>query len=186
MKILMVLDREFPPDLRVENEIDAMLRSGHEVHLACYTRKDKPFLEKSGSLTIHRRPISGFTYKSSVAALSLPFYFSFWKEFLTGILQQGPFDVVHVHDLPLTGPCVELKKKYGLRLIADLHENWPAFVRMSKHTNTPAGKLLSPVFLWHAAPPPSGYINGPDAACGRAPGLRHRATGRGVCVRLRS
>jgi len=40
MKILMILESEFPPDVRVENEIVALTEAGHEVHLACSTRKN--------------------------------------------------------------------------------------------------------------------------------------------------
>ena len=39
MKILMVLDHEFPPDIRVENEIASLHNAGHEIHVACYTMK---------------------------------------------------------------------------------------------------------------------------------------------------
>jgi glycosyltransferase involved in cell wall biosynthesis len=53
-----------------------------------------------------------------------------------------------VHDLPLVGLGNRLKKRFNIKLTADLHENWPAFVAISKHTNTLAGKVFSPVFLW--------------------------------------
>jgi glycosyltransferase involved in cell wall biosynthesis len=144
----MVLDREFPPDIRVENEIEALIHAGHEVHIACYTRKSRPPCEKSGRLIIHRKPISGFLYKSSAASLTLPFYFRFWKKFLMQLLQNNHFDVLHVHDLPLVGPGAKLKRQFKLKLIADLHENWPAYLDISKHTNTLLGRMLSPIFLW--------------------------------------
>jgi glycosyltransferase involved in cell wall biosynthesis len=148
MKILMVLDHEFPPDIRVENEISALSQAGHEMHIACFTQKNKPSFEKEGMLTIHRRPVSGLMYKLSVASLTLPFYYIFWKRFLTKIISSGSFEALHIHDLPLVGVGAKLKKQFNLKLISDLHENWPAYLKISKHTNTPAGKLLSPIFLW--------------------------------------
>jgi len=48
MKILMVLEWEFPPDVRVENEMLALTEAGYEVHLACSTRKDKSLKETYG------------------------------------------------------------------------------------------------------------------------------------------
>ena len=78
----MVLDREFPPDLRVENEIDTLIEAGYEIHLACYTHENKPLFEKSGNLFIHRKSISPLIYKSSVAILTLPLYRIFWMKFL--------------------------------------------------------------------------------------------------------
>ncbi len=144
----MVLDHEFPPDIRVENEISALLQAGHEMHIACFTQKNKPSVEKDGMLTIHRKPVSGLMYKLSVASLTLPFYYIFWKRFLTKILNKESFEALHIHDLPLVGVGAELKKKFDLKLISDLHENWPAYLSISKHTNTLAGKILSPIFLW--------------------------------------
>jgi glycosyltransferase involved in cell wall biosynthesis len=144
----MVLDREFPPDIRVENEIDALVSAGHEVHIACYTQKGKPLLESTGKFTIHRKPISHFRYRSSAASLTLPFYFCYWRKFLRQLLQVNDFEVLHVHDLPLVGVGGRLKKEFRLKLVADLHENWPAFLDISEHTRTVVGRLLSPIFLW--------------------------------------
>lgn len=148
LRVLMILDREFPPDIRVENEIEALIKAGHEVHIACYTQKDNPIFEAIGKLIIHRKPISAFIYKSSVACLTLPFYFSFWKKFIAEIISVYSFDVIHIHDLPLTRIGALLKKSMNFSLVVDLHENWPAFLKISKHTNTLIGKILSPIFLW--------------------------------------
>lgn len=148
MKILMILDREFPPDLRVENEIEALQHKGHEIHVACFTRKNRLSVEKIGDLTVHRARISDFIYKSSVGALTFPFYFNFWRKFLYQILKREQFDAIHVHDLPLVRVGVELKNKYNVPLAADLHENWPAYLRISKHTKSIMGRILSPNRKW--------------------------------------
>jgi len=148
MKILMVLDREFPPDLRVENEIEALSSSGHEIHLACFTRKNAPPYEKMEFCHVHRRSISGLQFKSSVGVLTLPFYFSFWRSFLDTLFSENHFDAIHVHDLPLVQIGAEMKTKYSCILTADLHENWPAYLRIAKHTNSIMGRLLSPNNKW--------------------------------------
>ena len=136
MKILMVLDREFPPDIRVENEIEALSGTGHEIHLACYTRQNRPQFEKKDKLIIHRKKISTFLYKSSVAALIFPFYFLFWKKFLKKILTKEKFDAIHIHDLPLVAVGIKMKKQFLVSITADLHENWPAYLRIARHTKT--------------------------------------------------
>lgn len=144
----MILDREFPPDLRVENEIEALTGEGIEVHLACFTRKRLPSREIRGKLIIHRQPVSGLTYKSSVAALTFPRYFGFWRHFLQTLVHTNNFNIIHVHDLPLVKVGVGLKKNLGIPLIADLHENWPAYLRMAQHTRTVTGRILSPNKMW--------------------------------------
>jgi glycosyltransferase involved in cell wall biosynthesis len=148
MNILMILDREFPPDIRVENEIETLSEAGHEIHLACFTRENRPEYELAENCHIHRRSISKLLYKSSVAALTFPLYFRFWERYITRLIQEFSFHAIHVHDLPLVKVGAEISRKYNIPLTADLHENWPAYLRISKHTKTPLGRLLSPNRKW--------------------------------------
>jgi len=148
MKILMLLESEFPPDRRVENEISALSEAGHEVHLACFTRKNRQREELFGDAVIHRMPIRIFTYKSSVASLKFPFYFRFWRRFISSLISNQIFDVVHVHDLPLCMIGSEIKNIYNIPLIIDLHENWPGLLRVSPHTKTLLGRLLCNIDEW--------------------------------------
>lgn len=148
MKILMLLDHVFPPDIRVENEISALSHAGHEVHLACFYQEGKPIEEVTETCTIHRRKISKFIYKTSVGALKMPFYFNFWRKYTHQLFKNQQFDVVHVHDLPLAKIGNELKIRYGVKFILDLHENWPVLLQLSQHTNTFLGKILSSNNQW--------------------------------------
>lgn len=148
MNVLMVLDHEFPPDVRVENEATALIEAGHVVYMACYTQKNKPLFEEYKGIKIHRTPIDSFTYKSSVAALTFPHYFNFWYRFIRRIVVENNIKAIHIHDLPLAKVGKRVKDKHGVKLVIDLHENWPALLRVSTHTNTFLGKLLSPNWMW--------------------------------------
>jgi len=148
MKILMILETEFPPDVRVENEMLALTEAGHEVHLACSTRKNRPEREGFGKSIVHRKKMPTFIYKSSVGCLKFPFYFNFWRNFVFSICTKEKFDVIHIHDLPLSQIGVDVKRKFNTRLIIDLHENWPALIKVATHTRTIAGKLLSSNKQW--------------------------------------
>ena len=148
MRILMILDHEFPPDIRVENEMETLSEAGHEIHLACYTRKNRPGYEKGETCHIHRKAISGLVYKSSVAALTFPLYFHFWRRFITRLAREFRFDAIHVHDLPLTEVAAGICRKENIELTVDLHENWPAYLRISSHTQSVLGRLLSPNNKW--------------------------------------
>lgn len=146
----MILDHEFPPDIRVEKEIQSLAEQGYEVHIACFTRIGKPLYEKKENFTIHRKAISDFYYKSSVGALKFPFYFNFWRQFIHKLFAEYQFNVVHVHDLPLAMVGYEMKQKYDVRFVLDLHENWPALLKISDHTQTFAGRLLSSEKKWRS------------------------------------
>jgi len=148
MKILMVLDHEFPPDIRVENEIEALIKSGNEVHVACFTMKDASLEDKYAGAVIHRKPISKFTHKTSVGALRFPFYFNFWRSFLDKLSKTNTFDAIHIHDLPLAKVGYEFAKKHNIKLTIDLHENWPALLDISTHTKSLLGRFLSNTIQW--------------------------------------
>jgi glycosyltransferase involved in cell wall biosynthesis len=148
MKILMLLESEFPPDVRVENEMSALSSAGHEVHLACSTRKDLPVLDRWNNSVIQRKPMSAFIYKSSIGSLKFPFYFSFWRKFIFALLKKESFDAIHIHDLPLSKIGVEAKKVFNIHLIIDLHENWPALLKYAHHTQTFFGRLFSSDRQW--------------------------------------
>ena len=148
MKVLMILDHVFPPDTRVENEIASLSAAGYEIHIACFAQEGRPLLEKTPTCTIHRKKISKFIYKSSVGVLKFPFYFNFWRNFVKELFSANHFDVIHIHDLPLAKIGLEAKKKYNVKYILDLHENWPVLLQLSQHTNTLLGKLLSSTKQW--------------------------------------
>lgn len=146
--VLMVLEGEFPPDDRVFKEAQTLISEGFNVTIACYTFKDKPAYEVFENIQIFRRKIPTIIYKSSVAILRSNVYFNWWKKYLTEILQENTFDIIHIHDLPLAKVGAYFKKKYNYKLVVDLHENWPAYLTIATHTNTFFGKILSSTKQW--------------------------------------
>jgi len=148
MVILMLLEHNFPGDVRVDKEVQSLFEAGHKVIVASTTIGNMPEVERTGNCTIYRKKISPFINKSSVGALRFPFYFNFWRSFLKEILKKERIDAIHVHDLPLAKVGLEFKRKHGVKLIIDLHENYPALLEISQHTKTLLGKLLSSNKQW--------------------------------------
>lgn len=144
----MILDSEFPPDIRVENEIQQIQKLGYDISIACLTFKNKSEFEIQNNLKIYRKKISSIMYKTSVGALKFPFYFNFWRNYIREILNQNEYDILHIHDLPLAKVGIDIKKEFELKVLVDLHENWPALIADAKHTNTFLGKLLSSKKQW--------------------------------------
>ncbi len=148
MKILMVLESAFPPDKRVEKEMVALTEAGHTVELACSVRNQPSSTGSWEGVVIHRRKMSKFIYRSSVGCLKFPFYFNFWRKHVFSILDKSHFDVIHIHDLPLIRIGTEAKERYGILLVSDLHENYPALLKDAVHTKTLAGRILSSDRQW--------------------------------------
>ncbi len=150
MKILMVLETKFPPDLRVENEIDALLDKGHDVTIIAGFRQRLERESSYGKAKVIREYIPTFIYKSSIGCLSYPFYFNFWAKLIKNELSSNKYDAVHIHDLPLTKVIVELKKQhnYNFKITLDLHENYPDMLKIAKHTNSLIGKRFFNYQQW--------------------------------------
>lgn len=146
----MALERDFPPDLRVENEIKSLIKAGHQVSMACYTFKGQTQVFDWNGCTIYKKKISRFIHKSSIGALRFPFYFKFWRKHLQSIINKEGNDAIHIHDLPLAKIGYEFKNKLKAKFVLDLHENWPAYLRISTHTQGFWGRLLSSNKQWEA------------------------------------
>ncbi|MBT5162735.1 MAG: glycosyltransferase family 4 protein, partial [Lentimicrobiaceae bacterium] len=76
-------------------------------------------------------------------AIKFPFYFNFWRSFIADIFKTEKFDAIHIHDLPLAKVGYEFAKKHNIKLTLDLHENWPALLRIATHTQSILGQFLS-------------------------------------------
>lgn len=148
MKILMVLENDFPPDVRVEKEALSLQNKGHEVAIVsiCFTKDARESNYKQ--IRLFKKYISFLVYKSGALALSIPLYFNFWKKYVRDIRNEFEFDAIHVHDLPLASVGLYAKKKFGVHYILDLHENYPALVDASPYSKTFLGKLLISVRQW--------------------------------------
>jgi hypothetical protein len=153
MDILMLLENDFLNDPRVEKEVETLHKANHKIIVATISVSDLPSEEIRENCLVLRKRISKFIKKSSVGSLKFPFYFNFWRNYVKQIIRDHRIDAIHVHDLPLTHVGNEFKKKYKIKLIIDLHENWPALLNVSSHTNTITGKLLSSERQWRLYKP---------------------------------
>ena len=146
----MLLENDFLRDSRVEKEVHTLFKAGHEIIVAAISRSGLPLEERRNDCLVIRKNIPELILKTSVGALKFPIYFNFWRSFLRDILKDYKIDAIHVHDLPLCRMGIELKKKYNVKLVIDLHENWPALLSVSSHANTFIGKILSSEKQWRS------------------------------------
>jgi len=144
----MLLENEFRNDGRVEKEVQTLFNAGHELIVAAINSSGLASEEERANCLVIRKDISRFITKSSVGALKAPFYFNFWRNYIREILKTHAIDAIHIHDLPLSRIGSEIKKQYNIKFVLDLHENWPALLGISAHTNTLPGKILSSEKQW--------------------------------------
>ncbi|HOF22029.1 MAG TPA: glycosyltransferase family 4 protein [Bacteroidales bacterium] len=148
MNVLMLLENDYEKDLRVKREVRALHEAGFRVTVAAISRERDFPPEQRDNCLLYKRKIPVFIYKSSVAALKLPFYFNFWRKYVREIVRDYPADIIHVNDLPLARIGLEMKKAGNVKFVLDLHENWPGLLRNAQHTRTLAGRLASSDKQW--------------------------------------
>jgi glycosyltransferase involved in cell wall biosynthesis len=152
MKILMLLDHEFPPDVRVENEARSLINAGHEVHLLSYTFGKLLSQEKHEEVIVHRFWIPEQVAKKMAGLIQvLPVYQVVWKRQIKQLLKRESFDAVHIHDLALCMFIPWLKEQFGMIVVADMHENYPYLVIEQPYMKTFAGRHLFGRSKWFSA-----------------------------------
>lgn len=147
MKIGMVLEAPFPPDLRVENEMCSLADAGHEIVLFCMkhdkNQTDEQFNER---IFLRRYYIPKEIFKKfRITVLRWPFYAKLWFNF---ILNYELFDAIHVHDLPMARIGRELSERQNIPFILDLHENYPAAIRIWGHDRRSLGRYFYANRAW--------------------------------------
>lgn len=149
LRIGMILDQEFPPDPRVENEAVSLAEAGFEVHLLSFNFGGKASYEVFEGIHIHRVAISkGAVKKLRALVNTFPFYNMFLKKHLESFVADNAIEVLHIHDLYLIGAALKVNEKLHLPLVADLHENYVEGLKHYKFSTTFPGNLLISIPKW--------------------------------------
>ena len=127
-RVLMLLQSDFPPDIRVEKEALTLQKAlGAEVFVLANNKTGRPRREPYRGITVLRLP-AWKVFGSRIARLmNYPLWFNpVWL--LQGFVacHRVRPDVIHVHDLPLMFLGLILARLFRARLVYDLHENYPA------------------------------------------------------------
>lgn len=135
MNICMLLaGRDFPPDIRVEKEARALVAAGHQVMIVCDQLKDRPLDGRWEGCQIRRVPSSQSRASNRLNYFVRLLTFRDWRWYgqVRQLLCSQSIDVLHVHDLPMVGTGLVLRRRCGVPVIADLHENYPAALTYSR------------------------------------------------------
>jgi len=152
MRIGMVLDHEFPGDIRVENEIIALENAGFEVFIICFDFGIGSTVEYFHRTKIVRIKINK-SIKKKLQALTntiFNFYPKYWAKKINKFIDNYKIDVLHIHDLYMFGAGILIKEKYKRKilLVGDLHENYVEGLKKYQFSNTFPGKFLISIPKW--------------------------------------
>lgn len=121
--ILMLLNKNFLPDIRVEQECEALTEVGYRVIVVANH-------EGTNDEAYEIIRINPNEKQSQLYNLTLKKNPKLENEIIKGLSNKGVKEIaaIHVHDLFWSFLGVQLKKKYNSKLVIDLHENYPAFI----------------------------------------------------------
>lgn len=129
----MLLHEFYPNDIRVTKEVSSLNEAGFEIHLICLQRKSELKTEMVNGIKVHRIPIAQtFFWRGiwDVLLVFLGFFQPMFYKRLYWLHSKEQFDAIHVHDLPLAKTAIQLKKKTGVKVVLDFHENYPEALKV--------------------------------------------------------
>lgn len=125
----MVVDNEFTSDPRVYNEAKILVNANYDVQVLCFNFSVLPINEERDGIKIHRLTISkklkDYLF-SSVNTIAL--YDCYWAYQINKATKSFNPDFIHVHDLYMARAANWANIRKKIKLILDLHENYPAAV----------------------------------------------------------
>jgi glycosyltransferase involved in cell wall biosynthesis len=145
MRIGMILDKTFPPDPRVENEADALIKSSHQVFLFCLKYKDELDSEIINGIQVKRYLSNKIEYKLSALAYTLPFYTYLMTKKIRHFIADNKIEALHIHDIRVAEAVFNANIKLKLPVVLDLHDNMPEVMKLYPHLQKFPGKqIISP------------------------------------------
>lgn len=150
MNIGIIVDNDFDRDIRVTREARLLAKQGYNIFVLCFGFFKTNYTGK-GNVHIIRINIP-VKLKNILFLLynTLPFYKWLWQYHIKKLLRKRQIDFIHVHDLHMILPAYRAIRKSGkpARLIADLHENFPAAIMEYKWANGSFSSLIVKPGLW--------------------------------------
>ena len=138
----MILDQDFPPDPRVENEITFLLSQGFNVKLFSLNYKGKSGIDRSMGFEVHRYALPPIMRKFAALAYTVPVFHFFLKKKIVDFLGVANISVIHTHDMLTTRAVFWANRNFQKPIVVDLHENRPEIMKFYGYTQTLSGRLL--------------------------------------------
>jgi glycosyltransferase involved in cell wall biosynthesis len=148
MRVLMILEGEFPPDERVEKEALTLVEAGFVVDIFALSFYRKKQFENYKGINVYSPFMPKLIYKFSPAILVFPLYYWFRRWQICKTLKIKSYSYIHVHDLPMSKLGYWLRRKCKGKLICDQHEFYSDWIGRTAHMQTIPGKIIGWLSNW--------------------------------------
>jgi len=147
--ILHVLDKNFPPDPRVEGEIQALKNHGFKVDLITLSRDiEIGFFHSKYLCPVQKVRVSRITYKLSALAYTIPLYHLLVTREIYRCVKRTNPKIIHVHDIRVARSVKWISKISDIPYVLDLHENRPEIMKEYAFVKSKIGRLLISLKNW--------------------------------------
>ena len=141
MRICKIWDADYPWDIRVEKVADSLADAGHEVHLVCRNGGRLQRTESTGKFQIHRLPAFPMFPGPLHEICNFPHPGNpFWWGEIARVMRRYRIELILVRDLPLAILAGLLGKLFGIPVVLDMAENYPAMLA-DRRLYTPTSAL---------------------------------------------
>lgn len=127
-RVCLIREWYFPVDERINKEVDALVRAGHEVDIVCAGGPGQRHFERLGPVTVYRLPIA--RRRAGLLRYLYEFVaFQIGATLFAGALHlRHRYDMVQVNSLPdwLVFAAI-IPRLFGARVLLDLHECMPEY-----------------------------------------------------------
>lgn len=148
----MFIDVCYPTHPRIENEANALIAAGYEVHLfcMCYDQALPPFEEING-LKVHRHIGGWFLSKLAPLAYTLPFFHLLMTAHIARFIRENGIEYLHIHNMLIAPSVLRANRSLHLPVLMDVHEFTPEIMKHYRHVRTFPGKYLIHPSRWKRA-----------------------------------
>lgn len=127
---LYVWQAEYPWDVRVEKIARALTGAGFDTHIVARNRQRDPLAEPLPEAVVDRLPPWPWLGQRLDAALQTGVFLNpRWMQHLTRTIRKTSPAVVIVRDLPLAPAAIWASRRFGIPVVLDMAENYPALIR---------------------------------------------------------
>jgi len=122
MNIGMLLNGNYPSDIRVRKEAETLVQNNHSVFVLCKKNpNEKEYEVVNGVQIIRKIEYRNLAHEGIIDVIaSVGFVHPFFKNELPYFIKENKIQVLHVHDLPLAKTAFIAAKKKQLQTVLDL------------------------------------------------------------------